>query len=343
MGLLPSVCHLVQSELGGTAVHLVTVLTFKAPGPGVSEQVKAELCVVAEGLATLLTLVRLLPGVDALVAEQVGGAHEGLPTLLALEALLVSVNSLVKTELGIRWEGLSALLTLVGLLPQVQLLVVTELGGRVEGLPTLLTLVRPLTPLSALRFAGVRATRKGTVLSLTAFPALLSSLTPSRVWRAAKALPSLWMRTGLRLTVSLLTVTGRRLAHGRFVAFLTPAGFSSRVSLPVSCALGGTRPFSRGFCSLTQVSLLTDMSTLHLARDFSVTSGPAVLKARAGMVFCHLLLQHFNFGTVLWKEVLGFCPRLPICKTVRKWKVSHTSEGASSEVTAITGIEGGRV
>lgn len=316
MGLLPGVCHLVESELGGTAVHLVTVLTLKAPRPSVSEQVKAELCVVAEGLAALLTLVRLLPSVDALMAEQVGGAHEGFPALLAFKALLISVNSLVKTELGVRWESLPTLLTLVGLLSYVQLLVVTELGGRVEGLPTLLTLVRPLTTLSALRFAGVRSTRKGTVLTLAAFSAFLRSLTHSHVWCAVKGLPTLCTLTGLCLTVNLLTFDGRRLAHGRFLTCVAPAGFSSRVSLPMMCALGGTRALHRRYCSLPQVSPLMDMLTLQLACDFSVPSGPAVLKAGACMVFCHLLLQHFNFGTVLWKEVLGFCPRLPICKKV---------------------------
>lgn len=56
MGLLSGVCHLVEGELGGTAVHLVTVLALEAPGPSVSEQVEAELRVVAEGLATLLHL-----------------------------------------------------------------------------------------------------------------------------------------------------------------------------------------------------------------------------------------------------------------------------------------------
>lgn len=120
--------------------------------------------------------MRLLPGVDALVPDQVRGAHEGLPALLALKALLVSVNSLVETELGVRGEGLPTLLTLEGLLTYMQLLMVTELGGRLEGLPTLLTLVRPLTALSTWRFRGVRTTRDGVFLTLTAFSAFLRSL-----------------------------------------------------------------------------------------------------------------------------------------------------------------------
>lgn len=88
---------------------------------------------------------------------------------------------MVKTKLGVRRESLSTLLALVGLLTHMQLLMVTELGGSVEGLPAFLTLMWPLTPLSALRFRGVRTTSKGTFLPLTVFSAFLGSRMHSRV------------------------------------------------------------------------------------------------------------------------------------------------------------------
>lgn len=332
VGLLPGVCHLVQGELGGAAVHLVALLALEAPRAGVGEQVEAELGVVAEGLAALLTFVGLLPSVDALVPQQVRGAHEGLPALLALEALLVGVNSLVEAELGVGREGLPALLTLVGLLTRMQLLMVTELGGRVEGLPALLALMWLLTTLRALRLQGVRPTSRGAFLTLTFSSAFGGPRTHGHVRRAAGGLGALCMLTGLCLTMNLRRVNARRLAPGRFLTFLTAAGFSSRVSLPMGCALGGTWPRDRSYRSLSRVSLLMDLLTLQLARDFAVTPGPAVLKAGACTFFCHLLLQCFHFGSGLWKEAPGFCPRLPVCKTVRKWNVSFTlQEGLCSK------------